>query len=194
MATADGIQAYSCRRGFSIPAHAGLLGLMAGFMILACSCTPQGIPAGLSKPTSTLPASATGTTLVPMPEIESGERWIEVELSVQTLRLREGDQITAEYSISSGLAESPETTTFPGVYEVQQKISGPIENVPGVFVSDILIYDINAGVGIHSMPMDKDGNFLDETLGKPATAGCVRVRESREVFDFARLGAKIWVH
>jgi hypothetical protein len=42
--------------------------------------------------------------------------------------------------------------------------------------------------------MDGDGNILDDTLGKPATAGCVRVGESAAVFDFAHLAMKVWAH
>ena len=72
-------------------------------------------------------------------------------------------------------------------------IKGPIENVPGVFVSDILIFDIAAGAGIHSMPMDREGRVLDSRLGEPVTAGCVRVGESAAVFRFARLGVRIWI-
>ena len=122
------------------------------------------------------------------------ERWIEVDLAAQIVRRREGNSIVAEHPASSGVAISPETTTYPGVYQVQQKIEGPIENVPGVFVSNILIFDIAAGVGIHSLPMDKDGRILDSTLGKPTTAGCVRVAGSDAVFSFARLGTIVWVH
>ena len=73
-------------------------------------------------------------------------------------------------------------------------IKGPIENVPGVFVSDILIYDFVAGAGIHSMPMDQEGNVLDSRLGEPVTAGCVRVGEAAAVFRFAKLFMRIWIH
>jgi hypothetical protein len=58
----------------------------------------------------------------------------------------------------------------------------------------VIIFDMAHGNGFHSKPMDIDKKILDETLGKPATAGCVRVGESAAVFDFARLGMKVWVH
>jgi hypothetical protein len=117
-----------------------------------------------------------------------------VDLGAQTVRLRQERQVLAEYLAASGVATSTETTTAPGEYRIQQMIKGPIENVPGVFVSDILIYDLAAGAGIHSMPMDRDGNVLDDRLGKPVTAGCVRVGEAAAVFKFARLGMRIWIH
>jgi L,D-transpeptidase catalytic domain len=89
---------------------------------------------------------------------------------------------------------STETMTLPGVYMVQQMIKGPTENVPGVFVSDILIYDFGRDVGIHSLPMDKGGKVLDPMLGAPASGGCVQVGEATAVFEFAQLGAKVWIH
>jgi hypothetical protein len=101
-----------------------------------------------------------------------------------------GDQVVAEYLAATGVMTATETATVPGVYMVQQMIKGPIENVPGVFVSDILIYDFGRDVGIHSLPMDKDGKALDTTLGKPASGGCVRVGESAAVFAFAQLGTR----
>ncbi|HEY5904144.1 MAG TPA: hypothetical protein VIU39_16445 [Anaerolineales bacterium] len=42
--------------------------------------------------------------------------------------------------------------------------------------------------------MDEDGNILDDTVGKLATAGCVRVGESTAFFNFAHLGMKVWAH
>ncbi len=73
-------------------------------------------------------------------------------------------------------------------------IKGPIMTVPGVYVRDVIIFDLEHGNGIHSQPMDSVGNLLDETLGTPVTAGCIRVGESGAVFAFAKMGMKIWVH
>jgi lipoprotein-anchoring transpeptidase ErfK/SrfK len=42
--------------------------------------------------------------------------------------------------------------------------------------------------------MDKDGNILDATLGKPATAGCIRLAESGELYRFARPGMRVVIH
>jgi hypothetical protein len=77
---------------------------------------------------------------------------------------------------------------------VEGKDKGPVESVPGVFVHDLIMFDTRNGNGIHSRPMDADGKVLDATLGKPATAGCVRVGESASVFEFARVGMWVWIH
>jgi hypothetical protein len=71
---------------------------------------------------------------------------------------------------------------------------GPIENVPGVVVGDILIFDVRNGLGIHSRPMDAEGNLLDDRVGIPITGGCVRVGDSARVYEFARLGMPVWIH
>jgi lipoprotein-anchoring transpeptidase ErfK/SrfK len=89
---------------------------------------------------------------------------------------------------------SPQTTTYPGIFEVTSKYKGPVETAPGVYVTYVLEFDPEHGNGFHSLPMDRDGNILDERLGQPVTAGCVRVGEAASVYDFATLGMTIWVH
>ena len=169
--------------------------LVAAVVALLSGCAPTAVLTGTPNSTSSsTPIAASPTAGVAAPDVGATQGWIEVDLATQMVRLREGDKIMAEFLASTGVAISPETTTYPGVYQVQEMIKGPIENVPGVFVSDILIYDQAVGAGIHSMPMDKAGAVLDSTLGRPATAGCVRVEDSTAVFDFARLGTTIWIH
>jgi lipoprotein-anchoring transpeptidase ErfK/SrfK len=132
------------------------------------------------------------SAVTPTPEgITPGERWIEVDIQAQVVRLHDGSRIVGEYMASTGVDTTPQTTTYPGLFTVQQKIEGPFENVPGVYVKDAIIFDWAHGNGIHSVPMDENGTILDDRLGQPVTAGCVRVEHSGEVFDFARLGMKV---
>jgi lipoprotein-anchoring transpeptidase ErfK/SrfK len=88
----------------------------------------------------------------------------------------------------------PNTQTYPGVFDIRRKYKGPIETAPGVFVMNVLEFDLEHGNGIHSLPMDRDGRILDGRLGKPMTAGCVRVGESEVVYEFATLPMKVWIH
>ncbi len=92
------------------------------------------------------------------------------------------------------MTTGPKYATPPDLYRVQSKEKGPIESVPGVFVSDIIMFDIRSGNGIRSRPMDANGNVLDATLGQPTSAGCVRVGESARVFEFAQTGMWVWIH
>ncbi len=168
--------------------------LCAGASWLSGCARPAAIPARASSTPAIAVAHATPTLTVAPPQVGATQSWIEVDLARQVVRLRLGQDILAEYPASSGAAISPETVTMPGIYGVQQLIKGPIENVPGVFVSNILIYDMLNGAGIHSLPADEGGHVLDATLGRPASAGCVRVGEAAAVFAYARLGTVIWIH
>lgn len=149
----------------------------------AVESTPERI---LASPKSLVEAIPT--------QISPSAAWIEIDVAAQTILLHEGDLFAAEYSVSTGMADNPNYSTPAGVYKVQSKEKGPVESVPGVFVTDIIMFDIYRGNGIHSRPMDADGKILDETLGQPSTAGCVRVGESAAVFEFAQLGMWIWIH
>ena len=151
--------------------------------------------------TATIPSTeenelvlATALPVRPPTQISSSASWIEVDLVKQTVILHEGGSVIAEYPASTGITSDPKYATPPGLYHVQSKEKGPIESVPGVFVSDVIMFDILHGNGIHSRPMDKQGKILDTTLGQPATAGCVRVGVSASVFEFAKLGMWVWIH
>ena len=155
-------------------------------LLCACNVAPVNKQAETASPSAT-PAGVPGG-------IGQAERWIEVDLTQQMVRLHDGDQVIAGYLAATGVGDSPETTTYPGLFRVQSKTKGPIESAPGVYVSDVLEFDIYHGNGFHSMPMDEAGHVLDDRLGQPVTAGCVRVGESAALFDFAVLGMKVWIH
>ena len=139
-----------------------------------------------------LASACAGTIGSQTPEyIGPTDSWIEVDLGRQVVILHKGGEVIAELPASSGVEGH---ATPPGLYRVQMMEKGPDENVPGVFVSDILIFDLGKEIGIHSMPMDAAGQVLDATLGKPTTGGCVRVGESARVFEFAEMGMRIWIH
>ena len=164
-----------------------LLGACSPSQLEALPATVPTVPARDSTP------SLPGIAQVPS-EISSSASWIEVNLQKQTLILHEGSMPVREYPASTGVASDPKYATPPGLYRVQSKEKGPIENVPGVFVSDIIMFDIGNGNGIHSRPMDAQGGILDATLGKPMTAGCVRVADSSTVFEFSQIGMWVWIH
>jgi lipoprotein-anchoring transpeptidase ErfK/SrfK len=137
------------------------------------------VPSATSEPTATQPPAA---------------RWIEVVLDEQKVLLHAGNETVGQYLVSTGVGLSPETTTYPGEYRVQSMWRGPEETVPGVFVKDIIVFDWEHGNGFHSLPMDKDGNILDPTLGKPASAGCIRLANSDELYRFAEIGMTVIIH
>ena len=164
-------------------------------LIAACAQVPRPpLTATISPTVEREQTLSTPIPIQPPTQISSSASWIEVDLAKQTIILHERESVIAEYLASTGVTSDPKYATPPGLYRVQSKEKGPIESVPGVFVSDIIMFDIQNGNGIHSRPMDNEGKILDATLGQPATAGCVRVGESANVFEFARLGMWVWIH
>jgi hypothetical protein len=163
-----------------------VLAVMASLVLGACRTWPA-----RGGPTRTPEAS-------PSSELTHSQRlagrWIEVLLDEQKVLLHDGDEIAGEYPVSTGVGTSPETTTYPGEYRVRSMWRGPEETVPGVFVKDIVVFDWPHGNGFHSLPMDKDGNILDPTVGAPASAGCIRLANSEELYQFAEIGIRVVIH
>lgn len=171
------------------------LGLLSMVLLVACVQLSRQPNPTTASPTSVGSYSPSMTPSIQSPaQIGSSAFWIEVDLTRQTVVLHEGNRVVAEYLASSGVSSDPRYATPPGLYRVQSMEKGPIESSPGVFVSDVIVFDIYKGNGIHSRPMDANGNVLDTALGQPATAGCVRVGESARVFEFAQLGMWVWIH
>lgn len=164
------------------------IALAAAALLVACTPASQG-----DQPGNSPPLSVTATTQPPS-RIDPSASWIEIDLAKQILALHQGGGVLAEYAVSTGVMSDPKYVTPPDLYRVQSKDKGPVESAPGVFVADIVMFDLGRGNGIHSLPMDPAGAVLDATLGTPGTAGCVRVAESSRVFAFAQLGMWVWIH
>lgn len=155
------------------------------FLLFFGGCASSATPS--PQPTNTT-AKTTPTAVI------NSEKWIEVVLDEQTAYLWQGDQLQASLPIASGIGNSATTTTYTGEYEVESMYPGPEQTAPGVYVRDIVIFDWEHGNGFHSLPMDAKGNILDSTIGRPASAGCIRVAESAILYDFTELGMKVLIH
>ena len=145
-------------------------------LLAACATTPLSTP----KP-SVVIASPTS----------QAARWIDVVLGDQVAYLWQDGQLVASLPISSGVGDTPSTTTYTGEFTIATMYRGPEETVPGVFVQDVVIFDWEHGNGFHSLPMDANGAILDPTVGKPASAGCIRVADSELLYEFAELGMRV---
>ena len=176
-------------------ASAGLTRKLAlthvGLCMLIAACNAPAAPPAAPIASSTAVPSAAARIPTPI-QLDPIDRWIEVDLEYPLVRLHEGQQVIATYAAATGVPGDPATATPPGVYFAVEMEKGPIENVPGVFVADIVLFDRLNGVGLHSVPMDASGTVLDSRLGQPISAGCVRVENSAAVFEFAKIG--MWAH
>lgn len=117
----------------------------------------------------------------------NGDRWIEVNLTDQTLTAWQGDVRVMYTSISSGL---PATPTVTGRFKVgikyqSQRMIGPGYDLPGVpwvmyFYGDYAIH----------------GAYWHSNFGMPMSAGCVNMvpAEAEFLYNWAPVGAEVYVH
>ena len=116
-----------------------------------------------------------------------GQKWIEVNLSEQTLTAWQGDVAVMHTNISSGRANTPTVTgrfTIGNKYKAQ-RMSGPgydLPNVPWVMY-------FYSGYAIH-------GAYWHNNFGLPMSHGCVNMRtdESQMLYTWAPSGTEVYIH
>lgn len=134
----------------------------------------------------------------PVEDVVSGERWIEIDRSVSTVTLHDGDRIVAVYDGLMGKDPSPDGyySTAVGTHYVFSMNRELTETpfAPGVYLTDWVGFDPERSNGIHSPVRDAAGNVV--VTGGTTTLGCVRLGadEARMVFDFAFIGMRVEVH
>jgi len=116
-----------------------------------------------------------------------GYRWIEVNLSDQTLTAWQGDVALLHTYISSGLSATP---TVTGRFKIgtkysSQRMSGPGYDLPGV---PWVMY-FYSGYAIH-------GAYWHNNFGSPMSHGCVNMSpdESQMLYNWAPAGTEVYVH
>lgn len=116
-----------------------------------------------------------------------GQRWVEIDLSDQTLTAWDGDDIYLHTSISSGLAQYPTPVGHFNVWHMnpKQTMSGPGYSLPNVKFNMYFVGE----VAMH-------GTWWHDNFGQPMSRGCVNMRESeaQHLYDFVSLGMEVWVH
>ena len=127
------------------------------------------------------------TTLNLVAAPADGKRWIEVDLSNQTLTAWQGDVPVMFTNISSGRAGTPTVTgRFAiGNKYAAQRMTGPgydLPNVPWVMY-------FYSGYAIH-------GAYWHNNFGVPMSHGCVNMRtnEAEMLYNWAPAGTEVYVH
>ncbi len=119
--------------------------------------------------------------------VPEGRRWIEVNLSDQTLTAWQGETVVLHTLISSGRTQYP---TVLGTYQVRTKL--PLERMigPGYDTPNVpwTMY-FYRGYAIH-------GAYWHNNFGTPVSHGCVnmRVEEAEALYAWASLDTEIVVH
>ncbi|GIV71188.1 LysM peptidoglycan-binding domain-containing protein [Caldilinea sp.] len=132
---------------------------------------------------NTLPQTTLNLAAAPA----DGKRWIEINLTTQTLTAWQGDVPVMITRISSGRAGTPTVTgrfTIGTKYKSQRMV-GPgydLPNVPWV----MYFYQ---GYAIH-------GAYWHNNFGAPMSHGCVNMRpsEAEMLYNWAPVGTEVYVH
>src|SRR5512138_977324 len=117
----------------------------------------------------------------------NGERWIDVDLTNQTLYAYEGDTVVNSFVVSTGTWMTP---TVTGKYKVYVKIRSGNMSGPGYFLPDVpYIMYFYKSYGLH-------GTYWHNNFGTPMSHGCVNLRtdEAGWLFNWASVGTVVNVH
>lgn len=115
---------------------------------------------------------------------DSRERWIDVDLSSQTLVAYEGREIVRTFLISTGTWRTP---TVTGQYPIFIKHEKTNMRGPGYFLRDVpyTMYFYRS-YGLH-------GTYWHNNFGTPMSRGCVNlsIEDAAWLFDFAEVGTLV---
>lgn len=132
------------------------------------------------------PAPAPSNPVVSSPG-NGGARWIDINLSTQSLTAYEGNTPVFNTLVSTG-------STFPtpvGTYHIQYKVQSQRMTGPGYDLPNVpwVMYFTNRGHAIH-------GVYWHNNFGHPMSHGCVNMRpsEAQWLYNFTPNGATVVVH
>ena len=139
-----------------------------------------------SATTATTTAATTTAPSQPAPTA-GGEKWIDVDLSAQTLTAFVGDTPVFSTLISGGLPDTPTVIGRFAIYIklVSTRMTGPGYDLPNVPYT-MYFYQ---GYGIH-------GTYWHNNFGQPMSHGCINMRTSDAawLFNWAPLGTEVVTH
>lgn len=120
-------------------------------------------------------------------KVGEDERWIDVDLSSQTVHAYEGKELQRSFLVSTGKARTP---TVTGQYRIYVKFTATDMRGPGYHLRDVpytMYY--HKGYGLH-------GTYWHNNFGTPMSNGCVNLRteDAQWLFNFASVGTLVNVH
>jgi len=122
---------------------------------------------------------------------------IDIDITNQKVKVCKNDAILREISCSTGIIGDQETETPLGVFSVQDRGKGFFSdkyNQGGKYYIKFF-----ANYLIHSVPVDKKGNIIEEEsikLGSPVSHGCVRVslEDAKWMYNTIPKGSTVFIH
>ena len=139
----------------------------------------------------TIPAAGTTTTApakpAAAPSTSIAGRWIDVNLSTQSLIAYEGNTAVYWATVSTGL---PRTPTVTGQYKIYSKYPAISMSGPGYYLPNVpWTMFFYRGYSIH-------GTYWHSNFGAPMSHGCVNAYtpDAKWLYDFASIGTPVVVH
>ncbi len=136
----------------------------------------------------TIPTPGTPPVSTPAPgHGAAGEKWIDVNLSTQTITAYQGQTAIYAARVSTGL---PGTPTVVGTYAIYAKYRSAPMSGPGYYLPNVphIMY-FYRGYGIH-------GAYWHNNFGRPMSHGCVNLSlaDAEWFYNWAPLGTKVVTH
>jgi LysM repeat protein len=147
----------------------------------------QRLTIGSGGVASSAPSQPAPSQPAPSQPAASSGRWIDINLSSQTLTAYEGSTPVFSTLVSTGLAFPTPVGTYSILYHVRaQRMTGPGYDLPNV---PWVMYFTHRGHAIH-------GAYWHNNFGQPMSHGCVNMRpgEAEWLYSFTPNGASVVVH
>jgi len=136
------------------------------------------------------PTSAYVPPTAPPPGVVAGGnggRWIDVNLSTQSVYAYEGDTVVNSFVVSTGTWLTP---TVTGKYKIWVKFKSTSMSGPGYFLPNVpYVMYFYKGYGLH-------GTYWHNNFGTPMSHGCVNLRttDAEWLYNWASVGTVVNVH
>ena len=130
---------------------------------------------------------ASGTTSPTPPATGQTGRWIDINLSTQTLTAYSGQTAVFRTRVSTGTWRTP---TVVGTYRVYVKYASTHMSGPGYSLPNVpYVMYFYRGYGLH-------GTYWHSNFGTPMSHGCVNLAtpDARWLFNWASVGTKVVTH
>ena len=185
--TDPGSTSYVVQRGDTLHSIALRFGTTVSALMNANGLTNANfiyVGQSLSLPGSTM---APAPPQQPAPVISHGAKWIDVNLSTQTLIAYANQTPVYQTRVSTGTAATP---TVVGTYNIYAKYFSAPMSGPGYYLPDVpYIMYFYRGYALH-------GTYWHSNFGTPMSHGCVNLStpDSEWLFNWADMGTPVVAH
>jgi lipoprotein-anchoring transpeptidase ErfK/SrfK len=134
-----------------------------------------------------IPGTASTTATSTPPAQSHGEKWIDVNLSTQTVTAYSGQTALRSFIVSTGIWRYP---TVVGTFRVYVKYAATRMRGPGYDLSNVpyTMY-FHRGYALH-------GTYWHNNFGTPMSHGCINLKtpDAQWLYNWAPVGTKVVTH